>query len=222
MASPDIEELRADLCAVAVADDAGPMAAYMRDQFPFLGVKAGARRVAQRSFVAGFFEADGETLVEAVDELWSEPEREFAYVGCDLLRRWARLLDADQLNEVRVLIETKSWWDTVDPLAIHVVGPIVRADRALQLQMDRWIEDPNLWVARTALLHQLLWKADTDTERLASYCELQQDNPDFFIRKAIGWTLRQYARTDPDWVRRFVDDHPGLSNLSRKEATKHL
>lgn len=222
MAHADIELLRAELAEVAVEQDAAPMAAYMKDHFLFLGVKAGPRRIAQREFVGGFFGADGDTLVEAAEELWAEPEREFAYVGCDLLRRWNSQLGPDHLVPVRRLVQTGSWWDTVDALAVRVVGPLVRRHRELQLVMDEWVSDEDFWVARTAILHQLLWKDDTDTERLARYCELQQDNPEFFIRKAIGWALRHYARTDPDWVRQFVDTHPGLSSLSRREATKHL
>ncbi|MCB1188785.1 DNA alkylation repair protein, partial [bacterium] len=112
---------------------------------------------------------------------------------------------------------------TVDTLAALVVGPMVTRHPQLTAVMDEWIADENLWVARTAILHQLKYGKATDTDRLFAYCAAQAGHPDFFIRKAIGWALRQYARTDPGAVRRFVANHRDeLSPLSIREATKHL
>jgi 3-methyladenine DNA glycosylase AlkD len=102
-----------------------------------------------------------------------------------------------------------------------VVGPLLTRHRELGAVMDAWIGSPNLWLVRTALLHQLNHKTDTDAVRLFRYCRTQAGHRDFFVRKAIGWALRQYARTDPDAVRRFVADNE-LSPLSVREATKHL
>lgn len=124
---------------------------------------------------------------------------------------------------VRHLITTVPWWDTVDLLAAHVVGPLVAADPALAATMDAWIDDDDLWVARAALLHQLRFKADTDTERLFGYCLRRSGHPDFFIRKAIGWALREYAKTDPDAVRDFlVREQRRLAPLSVREALRSI
>lgn len=116
---------------------------------------------------------------------------------------------------------TRSWWDTVDTLA-KAVGDLVRAHPELVADMDRWVLDDDLWVVRVALLHQLGAGAAADGDRLVRYCALHTEDPRFFIRKAVGWALRDHARTDPDGVRAFVAAHPELSGLSRREALKHL
>jgi len=127
------------------------------------------------------------------------------------------------LAVARTLITTKSWWDTVDALATRFVGDLVRRHPALVATMDDWSAEPDLWLVRTAILHQLHYGPATDTERLFAYCSRQAGHPDFFVRKAIGWALRHYARTDPDAVRQFVAAHASrLSPLSVREATKHL
>jgi 3-methyladenine DNA glycosylase AlkD len=98
----------------------------------------------------------------------------------------------------------------------------VHAHPALVVSMDAWSADENMWLVRTAILHQLHYGQATDTDRLFGYCERQATHPDFFVRKAIGWALRHYARTDPAAVRAFVATTPSLSPLSRREAMKHL
>lgn len=218
-----VADLRVVLTEVADATQQKNMAAYMKDQFPFLGVKTPARRAAAKPLLAAAKAWSAEDLLDVADALFDEPEREFQYVAGDLLRRWAGRLGPSDLARVRRLIETKSWWDTVDALAVHVVGEIVRANRSLQEEMDRWVDDENLWIARTAILHQLLWKSDTDTARLFGYCRRRGGDGDFFIRKALGWALRQYARTDPDAVRAFVAAHAeNLSALTKREALRHI
>ncbi len=218
-----VAEIRTALEAVAVAEDAQPMAAYMRNQFPFLGVKTPARRAAVKPLMAAGKGWSSNELLGVADALMAEPEREFSFVAVDMLRRWAKSLESADLAEVRTLVETKSWWDTVDALAVHVVGSIVKADRPLQLEMDRWVADSNIWVARTAILHQLLWKNETDADRLFRYCDLRASDTEFFIRKALGWALRQYARTDPDAVRAYVAANENrLSSLTKREALRRI
>lgn len=214
--------LREALANVADSERAAPMSAYLKHREPFLGVKSPDRKRVQRPFLAAGRGLSSSTLLGDAAQLWTEREREFQYVAMDDLRRWSRQLDADALSAVCQLIRTRSWWDTVDALAVHVVGPLVKT-HGLQTTMDQWIEADDLWVVRTALLHQLMYKADTDSERLFGYCEHQMGQRDFFVRKAIGWALRQYAREDPDAVRRFVEAHDNeLSGLSKREALKHI
>ena len=127
------------------------------------------------------------------------------------------------MTTIRTLITTRSWWDTVDPLATRVVGGLVRRHPELTAEMDAWSVAENLWLVRTAILHQLHYGPDTDTDRLFGYCTRQAGHRDFFVRKAIGWALRQYARTDPAAVSGYVaGNRDGLSPLSVREATKHL
>jgi 3-methyladenine DNA glycosylase AlkD len=205
------------------AERAVDMAAYMKDHFVFFGVPTPLRRAIQRPLLHSAVGWDAERLLDVAGACWAEPERELQYVGADLLRKHAAQLEPTDLPLVRVLLETRSWWDTIDTLAVHVVGVMVRGHRELREVMDDWIDDPNVWIARTAMLHQLGWKGATDRERLFRYAERQASNPDFFMRKSIGWALREYTRTDPAAVRRFVADHEStLSGLSRREALKRL
>lgn len=219
----EVAELRAALEAVAVPADVEAMEAYMKNNFRFLGVRSAAVRTTIKPFLAVARDIDGDPLIEFVHALWAEPEREFQYVGAIFTRRYAGRLDPSHLPDVEHFITTKSWWDTVDSLAAWTVGPLVRANPELVAVMDQWIEDDNMWLARTALIHQLGYKEDTDAERLFRYVTLQAGHKDFFIRKAIGWALRQYARIDPDAVRSFVaEQEDELSGLSKREALKHL
>ncbi|GAB3873725.1 DNA alkylation repair protein [Dactylosporangium cerinum] len=197
----------------AAPGQAAAMRAYMRDQFEFLGLPSPLRRRLAKPFL------DPEHPLQAALACWAMPEREFQYFACDLLARHARTLTPDDLPVLKTLITTKPWWDTVDALAANVVGPVVRND---QTPMDAWVEDDDLWVVRTAILHQLRYKAATDAGRLFAYTSHHRHHQDFFIRKGIGWALREYAKTDPDAVRRFVADHPDLSGLSKREALKNI
>ena len=192
------------------------MAAYMRDQFPFLGVQTPARRLAMKPLIKAF---RGRPL-EAATLLWQQPEREFQYVACDLLR--ASTLSAADLPALEALVTSKSWWDSVDSLAPSI-GALVLRERVLVARMDALIRAENLWLRRVALLYQLGWKEGTDRERLFGYCLACGPESEFFIRKAIGWALRQYARTDPAAVREFLRQNAGvLSPLSLREAGKHF
>ena len=219
----DVAELRAALVAVADDEQAPAMTAYMKGRFPFLGATSPQRRAASKPFVAAGRTAAAGELLETADALWAQPEREFQSVACDLLRRWVRSLDGSSLPRIESLIRSKSWWDTVDALATNVVGPIVRADPALAAVMDRWIADDDIWIARTAILHQLKYRGEVDADRLFGYVDRRANDTEFFIRKACGWALREHAKTDPEGVRQYVDarrDH--LSGLTIREATKHL
>jgi 3-methyladenine DNA glycosylase AlkD len=202
---------------------AAGMRAYMRDQFDYFGVPAPTLRAVERGAFAGLPAPSQEDLRAIALACWDHPEREFQYVACDYLRRHVTVAGPSFLPVTRTLITTKSWWDTVDALATRFVGDLVRSHRALVAEMDAWSGDDDKWLIRTAILHQLHYGADTDTERLFGYCTRQAAHQDFFVRKAIGWALRHYARTDPGAVRAFVDGNRSrLSPLSIREATKHL
>jgi len=200
-----------------------PMAAYMRDQFPFLGLPGPAQKVLAREVLAGLPKPTEDDLRAVALGCWELPEREYQYFACGWLRRHARICSAGFLETARQLIVTKSWWDTVDALAAHLVGPLVSGHPTLVSTMDSWVAGDELWLTRTAILHQLTYKEDTDAARLFRYCVAQAGHRDFFIRKAIGWALREYARTDPGAVRAFVRAHRDrLSGLSVREALKNL
>jgi 3-methyladenine DNA glycosylase AlkD len=202
---------------------AGPAAAYMRDQFPFLGIPAPTQRALTRTVLAGLPAPAEEDLRRVALACWQLDEREYQYFACDWLRAHVQVPEPDFLATIRTLITTKSWWDTIDPLATRVVGGLVRRHPELVLEMDAWSAEEDKWLVRTAILHQLHFGAATDEERLFGYCTRHAGHRDFFVRKAIGWALRHYARTDPEAVTRFVaGNRDVLSPLSVREATKHL
>ncbi len=131
-------------------------------------------------------------------------------------------LSAEHVGAVEQLIRTNSWWDTVDGLAPNVIGPIVMADSEVAKTMDEWIRDDDFWIVRSAILHQLRYRDHTDADRLFGYVESRAGDTEFFIRKASGWALREYARTNPTAVYAFVDRMGDrLSGLTRREALKH-
>ncbi|MFI5764556.1 DNA alkylation repair protein [Streptomyces sp. NPDC051563] len=208
--------------AAADAERARSMAAYMKDVSPFLGIPTPLRRELSRSVTKDTPKPSETDCAALALRCWELPEREYRYFAVDYLRRHVSRCSSGFLPVVRHLIVTDSWWDTVDLLAAHTVGPLVAADPELARVMDEWIGDEDPWVARTALLHQLRYKSATDTDRLFGYCRLQSGHPGFFVRKAIGWCLREYAKTDPGAVRAFVGaERDSLSPLSVREALKN-
>jgi 3-methyladenine DNA glycosylase AlkD len=198
------------------------MRAYMKDIAPFLGLTTPVRRALSRTVLEGTPRPDETDCTAIALRCWELPEREYQYFAVDYLRRHVRHCTSGFLPVARHLVSTVPWWDTVDALASHVVGGLVAADPKLATDMDAWIVDEDMWVARTALLHQLRYKEHTDTERLFAYCLRQSGHPEFFIRKAIGWCLREYAWTDPEAVRDFLAREKGrFAPLSVREALKN-
>ncbi|MBW5423715.1 DNA alkylation repair protein [Streptomyces sp. BG9H] len=223
LADAVLDRLVETYTAAADPPRAAHMRAYMKDIAPFLGLTSPVRRELSRAVLAGTPRPDEADCAAIALRCWALPEREYAYFAVDYLRRHVKRCSSAFLPVARHLVTTRSWWDTVDLLAAHVVGSLVAADPGLRAAMDEWIEDEDLWVARTALLHQLRHKSATDSERLFAYCVRQSGHRDFFIRKAIGWSLREYAKTDPEAVRAFVGRHRDrLSPLSVREALKNL
>ncbi|WP_369167591.1 DNA alkylation repair protein [Streptomyces sp. R28] len=223
LADTILERLTAAYAAMADPERAATAQAYMKDVAPFLGIPTPERRALSRTVLAGTPRPDETDCTAVALRCWQLPEREYHYFAVDYLRRHVGRCSSGFLAVARHLVTTVSWWDTVDALAAHVVGGLVAADPSLTADMDAWIVDDDLWVARTALLHQLRYKERTDTRRLFAYCLRQSGHPDFFIRKAIGWCLREYAKTDPEAVRAFLVRERGrFAPLSVREALKNI
>jgi len=201
---------------------AAPMKKYMRDQFDYLGIKTPQSKMLMKEFIGKQGLPPIEELDTILRDLWALPQREFQYVAMNLLDRFEKKLPANFIITLEYLIVTKSWWDTVDTLASHPVGTHFQRYPAVKKKyLAKWRKSKNLWLRRTAILFQLGYKKETDFNLL---CEIIRENlgsDEFFINKAIGWALRQYAYTDAKAVKKFVkatDLHP----LSRREAMKHL
>ena len=202
---------------------AEPMVAYMRNQFAYLGITAPEQRALNRAVLDGVGRPTQADLRDVAQACWRRDEREYQYFAVRLLRRFVGVCEAGFLDVVQPLITTKPWWDTVDELATHVVGPLVATYPGLVAAMDDWSGDENVWLVRTAILHQVRYRETTDSERLFRYCAAQAGHRDFFVRKAIGWALREYAKVAPGAIRAFVAEHSTeLSGLSRREALKNI
>ncbi|EAK8915423.1 DNA alkylation repair protein [Listeria monocytogenes] len=200
--------------------DAPPMEAYMKNQFTFLGIRAGERK----KLVAAYLKENGapQDLLEFTIALFAEEEREFQYVAIDLLSRYGKKQPSEAIKVYEQLIVTKSWWDTVDGLAGTVVSNHFKLyPELIPTHNEAWINGDNIWLARTAILFQLKYKEKTDVDLLFFNCEKWLASKEFFIQKAIGWALRQYAKVDSGAVRQFVNSH-SLAPLSRREALKHI
>ncbi|MFF4434813.1 DNA alkylation repair protein [Streptomyces sp. NPDC001513] len=218
-----LERLTGTYAAAADPVRAEAMAAYMKDVAPFLGIPTPLRRDLSKAVILDTPKPSEADCAALALRCWRLPEREYHYFAVDYLRRHVSRCSSGFLPVLRHLIVTVPWWDTVDLLAAHAVGPLVAADPERARVMDEWIGDEDLWLARAALLHQLRYKSATDAGRLFAYCRRRAGDPDFFLRKAIGWSLREYAKTDPDAVRAFVAFESGsLSPLSVREALKNL
>lgn len=199
------------------------MKQYMRGQFEYLGIKTPQRGALLKELHAAHPLPEIGELDAVLRELWGLPEREFQYAGIALLGRFDRRLPSGFAETLQYLICTKSWWDTVDGIAAGTVGAHFRRYPAVRRKyLARWRKEENVWLRRTTLLFQLNYREDTDFDLLSALIHENLGSREFFIHKAIGWALRQYARTDPGAVRRFVAAHQDLHPLSRREAAKHL
>ncbi|MBK5289674.1 MAG: DNA alkylation repair protein [Acidimicrobiia bacterium] len=198
------------------------MAKYMKGNFSFLGIPSPQRRAIQREVLGGRWKPTEPELVAFADTAWARPEREFQYVACDLVDRGATRMSAAFIDDLERWITRRSWWDTVDALAASV-GAVVRSHPEVADRMELWIDSDDVWLTRAAIIHQLRFKGATDEARLFRFCLRRGQDSEFFIRKAIGWALREYSKTDPAAVTTFVAAHDAeLSPLSRREALRRV
>lgn len=202
-------------------ENAGPMSAYMRNLFPFLGIKSPDRKLLERDFLK---EVKKEKKIDwdFVDKCWQLEEREFQYLACDYLKTMSKFLVEDDLAKLKNLCESKSWWDSIDTLD-QIIGGINFPSSYIDQEMEAWSKDENFWIRRVAIDHQRPRKTKTNTELLATIIENNLNQTEFFINKAIGWALREYSKTHPEWVRAFIEKNKGqMANLSIREASKYI
>lgn len=200
------------------------MKAYLRGKFDFLGIQTPTRRLACKQLPK--LPKDSALIIQIAKQLWKKPEREYRYVACDLLVKNAKLFTLEDLPTFKELLQTDSWWETVDTLS-SAIGDIVLSEkqqgRPSQKVMDQWLNDEDHWVRRSAMIHQLGWRLETDTDRLSRYALALSSESEFFIRKAIGWAFRDYAKWNPKFVSDFFEKNGRqFSGLTNREATKNL
>jgi 3-methyladenine DNA glycosylase AlkD len=216
-----LEELTARLELLSDPKRAVGMSAYMRDQFEFLGIPAPVRQASVKEVFVRCGAKQKPLETGLVLALWDLPEREYQYTAVLYLHLCQKRLEVQHLALLEQLVCSKSWWDTVDSLA-PLVGILVQPNPHLLEVMDAWASHKSFWLRRVAIIFQLRYKRQTDQERLFLYCQQNIHDKEFFIRKAIGWALREYAKVAPNAVLGFVEAHPELSGLSKREALKHL
>lgn len=203
-------------------DTAAGAAAYMKNISSFYGIKAPERRALMKDFIASEGLPSTETLEDITKSAWMQEQREFQYAAMEVLHRVRHKTDEKALSLYEWMIVHKSWWDTVDFIASNLVGGFFQDSPSLRdSTIAAWMKSDNMWLQRTCLLFQLKYKTKTDEKLLFSLIRQMAHHPAFFIRKAVGWSLREYAKTQPQAVSAFVASTP-LSGLSKREALKHL
>ncbi|MDU4890124.1 MAG: DNA alkylation repair protein [Clostridium sp.] len=202
-------------------ENAKGMKAYLKDNFEFLGVKTPLRKQLSKEFLK---EKSKETFIDEalVRELWANEYREMQYIAIDYLIKQKKKLQREHIALIKDLIVTKSWWDSVDLIASHLAGELGRKyPELIEEYFLPWSESENMWLRRTAILYQLKYKENTNTDFLKQVIKVNLHQEEFFIRKAIGWSLREYSKSNQEWVREFIANNK-LSKLSEKEASKYL
>lgn len=212
-----------ELGARADPANAGPMQAYMKTEQPFYGVKKPDRQPIVR-LMRAYPPHDSRDWERRILALWSLPHREERYLALDYMMLWRQYRKPAALSLCKHLARDGAWWDLADWVAGRLVSPILLARRAeVKPVMEKWVEDEDMWVRRVAILSQLKHKAETDEAQLYDFSLRRAEEKEFFIRKAVGWALRDYSWTRPESVRDFLADHrEALSPLSYREAGKRL
>lgn len=202
-------------------ENARHMEAYMRDRFKFYGLHTPERRAVYKDVIAR--DKNGGAIDrEFLEQCWADEHREFQYLVTDYLRAMQKFLTYEDVPFVEKFIRSKQWWDTIDGLD-RTVGGIAFRDSRINDLMLRWSTDEDFWVRRLAIDHQLLRKHAADTELLEKIIVNNFGSDEFFINKAIGWSLRDYSKTNPAWVRDFIDKYRDrMAPLSLREASKYL
>ncbi|MEE9438818.1 MAG: DNA alkylation repair protein [Saprospiraceae bacterium] len=197
--------------------------AYMKGHFEFYGVMAPERNNIEKSLRSDYKILDVDQMLNYVSLLWQCEEREMQYTAMEVLKYRKKLLTTDHLPYIENLIVTKSWWDSIDSLAPNIAGHLFTFDDDIKMiWIDKWSNSQNMWLNRSTIIHQLRYKTDVNLELLFALVEKHSVSKEFFINKASGWALRQASKFYPQEINQFINDHPELSNLTKKEGRKYL
>jgi len=217
----DFNKLYEEMIQHKNEEQAQKMSKYMLNKFEYIGIKTPERRKIFKNF---FKEYKNEEKIdwEFVNKCWENKYREFQYIGADYLKNMKDKLTIDDIPKFKRLILKKSWWDTIDNLDM-TIGALALKDSNVNKILLEWSLDENIWLRRIAIDHQLLRKEKTDIELLEKILKNNLEQTEFFINKAIGWALRDYSKTNPEWVKNFIEkNRENMAKLSIKEASKYL
>lgn len=195
---------------------------YMKGNFDFFGIKAKTRRKTTRVFMRKAERPDYDDINLVINKLWEFPEREYQYFAMELLEKYKKEFEEDIILLFENMITVKSWWDTVDFIAKKLVGEFFKIFPELRDEyISKWMDSHDIWLQRTCLLFQLGYKENTDLKLLFNLIERLQGKDEFFIQKAIGWSLREYSKIEPQKVEEFIQEKD-LSVLSEREGLKWI
>ena len=217
----DFNKLYEEMIQHKNEEQAQKMSKYMLNKFEYIGIKTPERRKIFKNF---FSEYKNEEKIdwEFVNKCWENKYREFQYVAADYLKNMKDKLTINDIPKFKRLILEKSWWDTIDNLDM-TIGALALKDSNVNKILLEWSLDENIWLRRIAIDHQLLRKEKTDTELLEKILKNNLGQAEFFINKAIGWALRDYSKTNSEWVKNFIEENKEkMAKLSIKEASKYL
>lgn len=206
----------------ADASKATAMKQYLRHKFDFFGIPAPQRREITRIFWKVHGLPPIATLHQTVVELWEIPERELQMAALDICQKLMKKIDEAHIETLEYMLTHKQWWDTIDLTAANLGGNYFKLfPKNIDTYIPKWQQSNDFWLNRSAILFQLKYKKETNTDLLAESILRHAKSGEFFIQKAIGWALREYSKTNPEWVRSFIQSHQ-LASLSVKEGSKYL
>ena len=201
-------------------EQAIPMAKYMKNLFPFLGLKKPERVVLYKEFLK-IKKKEEEIDWDFIFKSYDMPEREFQYLAIDYMSMIKNKFTPEDMENIEKLLVTKSWWDSVDSLNILIGHIAMKYPEVKESIISRWIKSDNIWLNRISIIFQLKYKEKTDTEFLSRAIIHNSKTDEFFINKAIGWALREYSKTNKEWVKEFIKCTE-LSKLSVREGSKYI
>ena len=216
-----IESLQALLEEKRNPEQAIKNKAYMKHHFDFIGIWTADRRQLTSLLLRSTPLPDLDTVNKVVRQLWQMNEREYHYAGIQTLAYYHKLWQPQTIELIEHCLVTHSWWDSVDGLNIDCVSKYFQLFPAATTITTHWNETDNRWLQRSSIIFQKSYKGKTNKDLLAKHILNVADSKEFFVRKAIGWALREYAKTNKEWVLDLVGTH-ALSPLSKREALKHL
>lgn len=215
-------ELETAFIAETDSQRALSMKAYMKGQFNYYGIASPIRKDIQKALFSKIKPGSFEELLSWATLMWAKPQREWHYAAIDLLSANKKLWKAQLADHLEYFLLKHAWWDSVDGLCSQVIAPFFKKFPDLKNSLvDRWKYSDNLWLRRVSIIHQLKLKGQTNLDLLTECILLNNTSREFFLQKAIGWALREYAKTDPEWVLRFVEVND-LKPLSKREAIKNI
>ncbi|MFN8266178.1 MAG: DNA alkylation repair protein [Chitinophagaceae bacterium] len=218
---PYLQEIQTAYEAAADPVKAEGAKAYMLNQFDFFGLKAEVwRSLLKQKFKEQL--PPYKEVEQIVKQCFRHPLREMQYTAVELLAKYEKEWNEEVIELIEYMITNKSWWDSVD----HAISKLAavyfkRFPKQIKPVSKKWNSGDNIWLQRSSILFQLKYKKETDTKLLSDYIIKLASSKEFFVQKAIGWALREYAKTDPSWVHQFVKENK-LAPLSKREALKHI